>query len=304
MSFNIAAETLCINNNHKNILQIIKSINPDILGIQETNCHNEKTNEYTDIKLHDIIAKELNYVYQINEKTHTIIFSKFPIIYVSELYKGIIIKQNDDYISVFNIHLTDEPYQPYQINKIPYGEYPFIDTEEQAIKYANDARKEETTKILNEITLINNLYDLTATIVLGDFNEPSHRDWTIPTVDAKIHPFKVKFPSVKRLEEYGFIDSFRHIYPDPVKTTGYTWPTPNKYSITETVHDRIDFILIKSNKMNITNAKIIGENQFKDWPSDHRACICILSNDNYINKYIKYKNKYLKLKKIKQPYSL
>ena len=302
MSFNIAAETLCINNNSNIIIQIIKSTNPDILGIQETNCINEVTNEYTDIKLYDSIASTLNYFYQTNKKLHTVVFSKFPIIYVSDLYKGIVVKQNENtFISLFNIHLTDEPYQPYQINKVPYGDYPFIETEEDAIKFANDARKGEITKILNEISQVDNLYNVSATIVMGDFNEPSHRDWTSLSINAGLHPLKVEFPSVKMFEQAGFIDSFRHIYPDPVKHTGFTWPTPNKYSPKEEIKDRIDFILVKSNKINVVNAAIIGENEFKVWPSDHRACICIL--DNYYKKYTKYKLKYLDLK-IKQPYLL
>lgn len=299
MSFNIAAETLCLNNNSQIIINIVKSINSDILGIQEINCHNEITNEYTNIYLYEQIAKEMKYFYEFNQTTHTVIFSKMPIIDVSPIFKGIIIKINDASIGIFNIHLTDEPYQPYQIAKIPYGDYPFIDSELEAIEQAKMARNKNILEIIEEIKLIEKKHNLSTIVVLGDFNEPSHRDWTNETKNAKLHPLKIEFPSVKLFENNNFVDSFRYIYPNPVINNGFTWPTSNKYSEKETIQDRIDFILIKTNNMKIINAYIVGEKEFKTWPSDHRACICVLriDNINYYNKYVKYKLKYLKLVK-------
>jgi hypothetical protein len=68
------------------------------------------------------------------------------------------------------------------------------------------------------------------------------------------------------------------------------------------VEDRIDYILVKGDYMKILDAGIIGEKEFKNWPSDHRACICVIGiGSDYYTKYLKYKNKYLKLKKFKQP---
>lgn len=289
MTFNISAETLCLNNNSKNIIDIIKNINPDILGIQETKCHDEIKNIYTDIKLYDLISKELDFSYEFNDKTHTVIFTKYPIIYSTEKYKGIIIKIQNNNIGIFNIHLTDEPYQPFQILNITYGDYPFINSEQEAINQAKLARREEIQKILNEINEIDKKYNLNAIIVLGDFNEPSHRDWTDKAVMAGIHPLSVEFPSVKYFEDNGFIDTYRHLYPDNIKFPGSTWPTNSKDK-----NDRIDYILVKSNIFEITEANIIGEKNFALWPSDHRACVCAIDNSKY--KYKKFKNKYLKLK--------
>jgi exodeoxyribonuclease-3 len=294
MSFNIAAETLCKNNNIETILNIIKDINPDILGIQETHCHNEKTNVYTDIKLYEYISKKLNYFYEINQKTNTAIFSKFPIENTSELYKGIILKINDSYVAIFNIHLTDEPYQPYQLTNIKYGDYPFIKTEEEAIHHAKLARENEIKNILNDVDNVNKKYNLDTVVLLGDFNEPSHKDWTNETVIANQQPIKICFPTTKLLNDNGFTDSYRFIYPNPVLNNGYTWPVNNNSK-----SDRIDYIFVKSNTYDIYNATIVGEKEFIDWPSDHRVCICILNN--FYNKYKKYKIKY---KKLKQPSEL
>ena len=194
MSFNIAAETLCTNNNHQVIISIIKTINPDILGIQEINCHNEITNQYTNIELYELISKELKYNYKNNKQPQTVIFSKYPIIDTDNNYKGIVVKKNNKLIAIFNIHLTDEPYQPYQIAKIPYGNYPFVESEQEAIVQANLARATDIQNVLSNIQSIESKYSLDAIIVLGDFNEPSHRDWTSQSVSAGLHPLKVEFP--------------------------------------------------------------------------------------------------------------
>jgi exonuclease III len=140
---------------------------------------------------------------------------------------------------------------------------------------------------LAEIKYTEQTHTLSCVIVLGDFNEPSHRDWTTNAVDAKIHPIKVEFPSVKTFESSGFIDSFRDRHPDPVRTPGFTWPTPNRYSKSEIVEDRIDYILVKGSYLKVLDASIIGEKEFKPWPSDHRSCICVLSlGNNYYKKYL------------------
>jgi exodeoxyribonuclease-3 len=306
MSFNIAAETLCLNNNSRIIIRIIKSVNPDILGIQEINCHDETTNVYTNINLYKEIACAMKYFYELNEITHTVIFSKMPIIDTSANFKGMIVKKDDMFIAILNIHLIDEPYQPYQVAKIPYGDYPFVSSEPEAIEQAKKARGETIQEIYTDIKLMEEKYNLSSVIVLGDFNEPSHRDWTTETANAGIHPLKIEFPSVKYFEDAGFIDSFRFMYPNPLTVNGFTWPTANKYSVKEALEDRIDYILVKSQNMKIIGAGIIGETEFESWPSDHRACVCILStNDiNYFDKYIKYKSKYLKFKKIKRPFEL
>ena len=37
------------------------------------------------------------------------------------------------------------------MNGIPYGDYPFIDTEEEAVRFANEARREEVTRYQKDI---------------------------------------------------------------------------------------------------------------------------------------------------------
>ena len=72
---------------------------------------------------------------------------------------------------MFNCHLYYIPYQPYQLNGIPYGDYPFIDTEEEAVRFANEARREEVTRYQKDIQQV--MKEGYPVFLTGDFNEPS-----------------------------------------------------------------------------------------------------------------------------------
>ena len=59
----------------------------------------------------------------------------------------------------------------------------------------------------------------------GDFNEPSHLDWTEATKDsADHHGVVIPWTVTTLLAENGYQDAFREFYPDPLKNPGYTYP--------------------------------------------------------------------------------
>ena len=66
-------------------------------------------------------------------------------------------------------------------------------------------------------------------ILGGDFNEPSHLDWTEATKDLfDHHGAVVPWDCSMMLAEAGFIDTYRSLYPDPVKYPGFTCPADCK----------------------------------------------------------------------------
>ncbi|CAK5122072.1 unnamed protein product [Meloidogyne enterolobii] len=125
-------------------------------------------------------------------------------------------------------------------------------------------------------------------IVAGDFNSPSHLDWVEETKD--IHGgWTFEWPATKLIMDAGLNDSFRALYPDPIKEPGITWSTVQKtsgpdwdWTIPEP-QDRIDFIFYKPNEhFWPTNSQIYSgkeilkpmpEHYNNDWPSDHFAVI-------------------------------
>ncbi len=74
-------------------------------------------------------------------------------------------------------------------------------------------------------------------ILLGDFNEPSHLDWTVEYAlygadrwvnnhsDTPLR-FDIEWRGSKTLSKSGMVDAFREIYPDPVSMQGNTWTPP------------------------------------------------------------------------------
>ncbi|EPB79447.1 hypothetical protein ANCCEY_01497 [Ancylostoma ceylanicum] len=99
-------------------------------------------------------------------------------------------------------------------------------------------------------------------ILAGDFNCPSHLDWTDETKDQH-GGWPVLWPATKAMYDMKFIDSFREVHPDVIAEPGYTWSTVNKfnaewdYAIPEP-QDRIDFIFYQGNNELITFHKEIS----------------------------------------------
>ncbi|WP_321295494.1 hypothetical protein [Marinifilum fragile] len=62
----------------------------------------------------------------------------------------------------------------------------------------------------------------------GDFNEPSHRDWVEENKNLYDHNGVVmEWTNTLSLENSGFIDTYREIYPNPISHPGFTYPADN-----------------------------------------------------------------------------
>ena len=187
---------------------------------------------------------------------------------------------------MFNTHLWHYPYAPYQLMNVGYYQGDSIDpdtpeAELQAINSARIAHETEINKVLWDIKSI--LSSGEPVFLTGDFNEPSHLDWTTESAQARLHPLKVSFPTSKQVTEAGLKDAFRELFPDPVTVPGFTWPagtypeTPD--SSVADPEDRIDFIYFTGEKVQVKNVQRLGEAadtsdiSFANYPSDHRAVL-------------------------------
>ncbi|HEV7846041.1 MAG TPA: endonuclease/exonuclease/phosphatase family protein [Thermoleophilaceae bacterium] len=117
------------------------------------------------------------------------------------------------------------------------------------------------------------------TFLTGDFNSPSHLDWTEAAAAARPQvKYSVRWPVSVALERAGFRDSYREVYPDPVARPGLTWTAgtpPPRIRRRETV-DRIDWVTVNGPATTVTS-RLVGEPGGPDvdiglpWGSDHRA---------------------------------
>lgn len=262
---------------------VIKAVNPDIIGIQETRLESDPCTADVCPAVGDSVAPKLaaalGYHYYDQTKQNdalwaNAILSRYPIGKATPNDTGVEIMVDGRKVQVFNIHLDDSPYQPYQLLDIEYGDAPFLKTADEAVKAAEATRGAALKLLFDDMAAAG---EADAAFVFGDFNEPSHRDWTESAVKAGLQPLVVPFPTVKAIEDKGFVDTFRAIYPDAGAKPGMTWTPTSEPTAKDDHHDRIDFALARAKDLQVISAGIVGEKApeadivVTPWPSDHRA---------------------------------
>ena len=257
----------------------IQAAKADIVGIQETRSPKGDT-------LEDL-AKLLGWNHDMGKGSN--ILTRYEI--VDSLYKGVKVKlDSGSHAYIFNLHLPSHPYQPYQLLGIRpkwhkhTNNITFIKTEAETIEWAKKARGAEIGKLLRQVKSIPDKE--VPIFVVGDFNEPSHLDWTEAAAKAGRHPIKVAYPTSTEIAKAGFTDSYRTIYPDEMRNPGITWSPAYKVGDPRTHHDRIDFVYFKGKGLEIRDVKILGENEknadivVTPYPSDHRAVVASFKISN------------------------
>lgn len=143
----------------------------------------------------------------------------------------------------------------------------------------------------------------------GDFNEPSHLDWTEATKDKYDHQgLVVPWDVSVMLARAGYKDVYREMYPDPLTHPGFTCPADCKdISLNRLVwspqaddRERIDYIMYAPQEgLSLEAVTLIGPegdilrgNRVAErkedlilkplgvWPTDHKA---VLATFQYIN---------------------
>ncbi|GMU51483.1 MAG: hypothetical protein AMXMBFR33_06290 [Candidatus Xenobia bacterium] len=243
------------------VAELIRTSGADIVGLQESS------------KNSPVLAEKLKFNHFQQGET-TAILSRFPIERATPGKHGVVVElPSGKRLGVGNLHLNHQPYQPYQLLRIPYGDHPFIQTEAQAQEQAELARGQEIRGALQDLTALEGL----PRVLTGDFNEPSHLDWTERAARAGLHPLKVDWPTSRAAEQAGWQDSFRVLNPDEVARPGWTWTPMTRPDDPADHHDRLDFVLyqgIKPLKVDIVaerpeNGTIVVQ----PYPTDHRGVL-------------------------------
>ena len=165
-------------------VKVINEAKADLVGVQET--HAGTVNNAA------IIAETLNW-HHFDQGGRTSIISRHPIVGHTSRKWGVHIKlPSGRIIHAYNAHLRPAPYQPYQLASIPYGDYPFIKTEAEAVRWAKSARGDQVERLLGELKA--SLKAGHICFLTGDLNEPSHQDWTAPVVTAGRIPIPWPIP--------------------------------------------------------------------------------------------------------------
>ncbi len=168
-------------------------------------------------------------------------------------------------VAVSNIHLPSSPYGPELVRD---GRTP-----------AQVLANERATRLGEIRPYLGPLARLGArgvpTFLIGDFNSPSHLDWTASNPRFK---YPLRWPVSAALERAGFRDSYREAHPDPVARPGLTWTpgTPPPRIRPREALDRIDWVTATGPATTLAS-RLVGEpggpgvDVGVPWGSDHRA---------------------------------
>jgi len=249
-------------------IRVIEAVDPDIVALQEISEPRLRR-----------IADELGYYFhhsdehEANDAQDTGLLSRYPISRPTR-YGAVLYLTVDDPIRIANVHLSPYPYEPYVLRD---GEM----TPEEAVAQATDTRSPEIQPVLD--TLRSSVEKGIPTFLTGDFNEPSHLDWTAAAAEAGLHlGLDVSWPTSRTVTQRGFRDAFRTVYPDEVERPGYTWTTLT--GDPDEVHDRIDFIYVAGETVTVETAHTVGLREelptdlaVPGYPSDHRSVVTTVS---------------------------
>lgn len=257
MTFNIENGGTQINFN--SVVHAIKKSGADVVGIQEAWGNADK------------LAQSLHWRY-INRRLH--IISRLPLFSVNSHDNFVLIETSPgNVVAMTNVHLPDDPYGPDRINA--------GDRKENVLKI------EKETRLAFIIPTLKTLFPLLQhgipLFLTGDFNSPSHLDWT---QENSQHVFS--WPVTAYLQKLGFTDAYRSTHPDPLLNPGITWPAQRPRALhsfdgfnpsAQDLPDRIDFIFAHGNAKT-TSSHVLGEKgnpnvdiTVSPWPSDHRAVV-------------------------------
>ena len=239
------------------VASTIRAADPDVVGLQEWTAN--------ECRLADMLGWFCEPRLQL--------ISRFPLIDppgASGVY-ALAEVASGRFVAVSNVHLPSDPYGPYWVR----------DGEPRSAVLA----LERSTRLPAIQRQLDVLPDLAASgvpvFLTGDFNSPSHLDWT-PAVDAARDQvrYPVVWPVSAALAGAGFRDSYREIHPDPVAVPGFTWTPPGTLeSVPDEVYDRIDWVLVQGPAETL-GTKLVGETGGPDvdverdvYPTDHRGVV-------------------------------
>jgi endonuclease/exonuclease/phosphatase family metal-dependent hydrolase len=255
---------------------VIRAAEADLVGLQETHGFEPAPGAVRSDNGRRL-AEILGWHY-FDQGGRTGILSRHPIVTNTPAKWGAMVRLPSGREAwLFNVHFSASPYQPYQLLRIPYFDAPFLTTAGEAVQAARAARGGQVDRMLAELKPV--LASNAVVFLTGDFNEPSHQDWTPRAAAAGKCPLAVEFPATLAVTSAGMKDAFRIAHPDEVSKPGWTWTPTTSPDDPQDRHDRIDFVFVSGRQVVVKGCQLVGESAesadrvVQPFPSDHRAVV-------------------------------
>ncbi|KAH8177746.1 endonuclease/Exonuclease/phosphatase family protein [Sarocladium implicatum] len=270
MTYNLWHGGTRVSDFHNKQVRFIVDSNADIVGLQEsTTDHAER------------LAKALGWF--VWQDTDVGVISRYPIDHVHPRlgsYSGgvrVNLDGNCSQLNLWNVHLGYDPYGPYDFC------FDGMSVDEVLEREAESGR---TPQIIETMTAMKDQLasaDKVPVVLLGDFNAPSHLDWTPALKEKNCGYSDVPWPTSEHPVDAGMVDSFREAHPAPEDEEGITWsPIFLDNNGRPEPLDRIDFIYHKSDfEVLASRTLVVGDpspepnHENNEWTSDHAAVMTI-----------------------------
>ena len=309
LQWNIWQEGTVVEGGYEAIVNEIVRLKPDFVTFSEVRNYNQT--RFCDRIVQSLSQKgETYYSFYSNDCG---LLSKYPITDSTTVFP-----LKDDHGSIYRLvssiygreiavytahldYLSDAYYNVRGYDGSTWKEIPIPETVQEVLA-VNDASLRDDA-IRNFVAAAKEDIAAGRIVVLGgDFNEPSHLDWIRETKDLYDHhgliiPWTV--PLI--LDNNGFIDTYREIYPDVLAYPGFTFPADNPlipinkltWAPKADERDRIDYIFYyPAERLSVKDAVIFGpegsicksqriKETSKDrfitplavWPTDHKGLL-------------------------------
>ncbi len=257
MSFNIEYGGTVVGFDH--IVEGARASEADVILVNEPEGHVER------------LAKALGWDYW-NRRVSVV--SQLPLLDPPDGADYVYVQTSPGRVAaVTTVHLPSSPYGP---NRIKHEM-----TRDEVLALERETRLPALRPVIDTMGALADAG--VPTFVTGDFNAPTHTDWTRETVVERpqIH-FPVPWPTSEAMEHAGFTDSYRSVHPDPVADPGITWPSGRPrvdgYNPPpRSPADRIDLVWA-AGPATVVDSEVVGESGGADievdpWGSDHRAVV-------------------------------
>lgn len=302
-----------VSGGEKGVVDVVDQTDPDVVFLCELDAGSENP---LSLRVVEELGRRGKTYHSDGKNLQTCILSKYPLgsvavlIPTEETHRPLVkasITVNGRAVALYSAHLDHLHYAPY----LPKGYSPSTWRKTGAPVCDPDSILAANRLSLRDEAIRGFICDAQAeiakgnpVIIGGDFNEPSHADWQADTKDIRDHGGAVVSWDVSlMLQQAGYIDAYRRLYPNPQTHPGFTWPAGNEAAPLERLfftpdkdeRERIDFIYYHPQPgIRLAEMRIVGPaasvergkitpNTAADrhletagvWPSDHKGNLAV-----------------------------
>ncbi len=228
-------------------LAIIRSVEPDIVLLQESyDIDGDRP------RLGEWLAGELGWNQHQAKSTHLCVLTPMELeaTFFHHAWHGVGALLRDSHqreLLAWSIWIDYRAYIGYELRDNPT----MSDEDLLAAEFERSSRLQQATAIIAHLQEAGQLSADVPLLVGGDWNTPSHLDWTKDTARVYKHRRDLALPVSKAMNDAGFMDTFRAVHPNPVQHPGITWspmfrgPAVGEEGTPQSFH-RIDRLYLKN----------------------------------------------------------